>query len=224
MLGWSARLNGKTLTTIKENVDQPDYTTDVVLQFHYSLDNLFGSTRVINETDPWGGIGTNVVDASTDVMQFMTNVTNSTAKIAQGLTNYIQRYGDVQVSGQAYTTTTVVEVHWAWLSLPLAVAVLCVLALVITIFQTRAKRIPIWTTSPYPMILDYDHRNASETSSLNTSRNDGSNDTRSGGGSDQERATPAAAATTALDHDQIAEETFLRLIKRNGQWTFERTL
>ena len=52
------------------------------------------------------------MNAAPDVMQFGKDVRNSSAKIAQGLTSFIQQNDDHHIQGSAYTMTPYAKVRW----------------------------------------------------------------------------------------------------------------
>lgn len=95
---------------------------------------------------------------SSNAMQYMINLGNSSAKIAQIFTNYLNQYGDVSIPGQSYTTVPFVTVKWAWLSFPFILVGISVITLVVTIFQARRHLLPTWKTSPYPLLFGYQYQ------------------------------------------------------------------
>lgn len=95
---------------------------------------------------------------SANAMQFMADLGNSSAKIAQVFTNYLNQNGDINIPGEAYTVVPFVVVHWAWLSFPFTLVLICAITLVITIFQSRRRHLPTWKTSPYPFLFGYQYQ------------------------------------------------------------------
>ena len=180
----------------------------ILFDFLTVLNTLQGTTTRWHSTgDPFfnsGQPGTGTNNPSSDVIQFMSNVRNNTAKIAQSLTNLIQQNGDVPVRGQVYQSTPFVEVRWAWLAFPISLLVIVVAALITTMFQTRQRRIPLWKSSPYPLLFNYHDQDRCNVA-------DGA-------------AGEAVAfrAVTTSRHEEMAKERLLRLRSAAGSWTFEK--
>ena len=90
-----------------------------------------------------------------DVLQFMSDPTRYAANIAQSLTNLVQQNGNKTVRGDTYSTEPYVEVRWAWLSFPVTLVLLGLVALLVTVWQTRQHQIPLWRSSPLPLLFNY---------------------------------------------------------------------
>ena len=58
-----------------------------------------------------------------------------------------------RVFGQAGINETIVFVRWAWIMLPFGCCLLGLVFLAITIFQTHARRLPLWKSGKLPLIL-----------------------------------------------------------------------
>ncbi|KAK5053137.1 hypothetical protein LTR84_002111 [Exophiala bonariae] len=104
-----------------------------------------------------GGVRSSfLTDPPSNTQRFITGpMQNSSARIAQAFTNYFQQNGDTLISGKVYTVVTFVDVHWAWLIFPLAIVLICFANLIITIYQSRLLKLPIWRTSPYPLLFSW---------------------------------------------------------------------
>ena len=181
---------------------------NVLVDFLMALNNLEGtSIRWTSTGDPSinnGFPGTGTINPRQDVVQFMSNVQNNTAKIALGLSNFVQENGDSQVVGQAYASVPFVEVRWAWLAYPLALVTIGTVALIATMYQTKRQRLALWKSSPFPLLFNYHDHDACAGSD----------------GGTNETSIPQAAKTSK--HEEMAEETQILLRTIAGSWTFEK--
>ena len=85
----------------------------------------------------------------------MSNPSGYAANIAQTLTNLVQENGNIRVRGHAYSKEPYVEVRWAWLSFPVTLVVIGLLALIATVWETHQHRMPLWRSSPLPLLFNY---------------------------------------------------------------------
>ena len=204
-LYWRAHVNGSLYQGGFQ--DQSGAVGNMILVDVYApLTNLEGSVIRWRNTGYAPGYNTGLYNAAPDVMQFISNVENNTAKIAQGLSNFIQQHGDSHAVGQAYLATPFVEVRWAWLTFPLALIVIVLVALISTMYQTHHRRMPIWKSSPFPLLYNYRTCDVCRTNKDATAQ------------------AMLAPATTTSRHEELAKETHLRLRPEGGSWSFEEKL
>ena len=203
-LQWYATMNN---TSFHAGIaDSDDY--NILVDFYAALTGLEGYvTRWVSTGDmnlDNGVPGTGTINAAPDVMQFMSDISNNTAKISRALTNYIQQNGDGFVNGQAYISTPFVEVRWAWLVYPLVLVLAGTIALMATIWQTRKKKLALWKASPFPLLFNYHDTSACAAD-----------------GDGQGNAYMPQAVKSSR-HGEMAEETKLRLRVKGEVWVFQK--
>ena len=201
---WNASLNGSRFAAVWSSGDN-----NVLPDFSTALSNLQGTvTRYFSSGYPldprYFSSSNGTFNAGPDLMRLTSNIQNSTAKIAQGLTNFIQLNGDVAVRGRTFESVPFVEVRWAWLTFPLALVAIALAALLATMYQTRRCHLPLWRSSPFPLMFNYHDRDACVASDVGAGEVD----------------FPQAVTTSR--HEEMAREIQLRLRSRAGLWTFEK--
>jgi hypothetical protein len=80
------------------------------------------------------------------------NLSQTLENVAASLNYHLQKYATDQVSGKVLIHETYVCVRWAWLVLPLFLIVLGMLALLLTIWQTRQREAILWKSSSLPLL------------------------------------------------------------------------
>jgi hypothetical protein len=228
---WTAQLGSREFVTWNASlIDLLDkYLRNMA---NASVTTLSASYALYKHDDPSGGYDSalSIAHPSADTMQYLTDMSNSSARIAQAFTNFIRQSGSSHALGKAYTSRPFVEVQWAWLAFPLVLVLICLIALGITMFQTRQHDLPAWKTSPFPLVFGLQHQElavkapASTPSPPTTQREAVTTE-----GSPLQ-SIPLAAATTAAaavkkdrnrTFGEMAKETAVQLTKRDGQWIFK---
>jgi hypothetical protein len=235
---WTATLGENTFHVLDPLRTDVDAT---VLLIDNSINSLVGHSLRTQDHNPTYQSSI-LTDPAPNTKRFIAgDIRNSSARIAQAFTNYLQQNGDGQVSGKVYTAVAFVDVHWPWLIYPLAIVIVCFTMLIVTIFQTRRYKFPIWRTSPYPLLFAYQIGDASQVAMTNiapaavsaAARQD--DDTGDGDAEEpssaQRRATaskPFLTRSAAVDSDSIsalqdvAKKTVVQLIRSDGRWVFEK--
>ena len=210
-LQWSASVNDVNFTggISSDLYDGCRGGYSAQIDYYNALTTLEGSVnRTLSKyiTEYWSSVAVknNTNNAEPDVMQFMSNIRNNTAKLAQGLTNLIQQNGGINVKGQAYILATYVEVRWWWLAYPMALIVVGIAALLATMYQTHLHRLPKWKSSPLPLLYNYHDTNACPQANA----------------ANQEPLTAHMMRNT--QQEQEAKDTQLRLRTNAGVWSFSR--
>ena len=180
-----------------------------------------------------------------NTMQFMSDMRNSSARIAQAFTNYLHQNGNKDIPGQAYATVPFVDVRWPWLAFPLAIVLICFTALLTTIYETRRHGLPTWKTSSYPLLFGYQYQDqnipmtqrrqgqnvSTDVDAARTQVEDGRTASRD---PDEDEANeehdqmhetamarPIVKGDLVSNYHTLAKETSVRLTRRDGHWMFD---
>jgi hypothetical protein len=225
---WTATLGEHKFRVIDED---PIDVQPIVQLLDQNVNSLAGrSLRVIDYNPQFQS--SIVTDPAADTKRFMSDVQNSSAKIAQAFTNYFHQNGDREIQGTAYTTVAFVDVRWAWLTFPLVIVVLCFANLIMTILQTRRHRLPVWRTSTYPLL--FAHKGESPFTAVlpGAGVHHGGVSSRDGEfeeGEEEPRPTQSkpllrsgAGNDSISAFNQMAKRTMVQLVRSDGHWIFEK--
>lgn len=159
-----------------------------------------------------------VQNPSADSVRFMSDIERACANIAQGLTNFIQQYGDSVIPGQTYVSTSVVEVRWIWLTFPISLIAVVLVTFLATVIQTHDCKLPTWKTSPFPLFFNYRDPNARSESPGNYDHEPEDQGLHRPGG----ETTFETKAVKTSAHEEMASKTKLRLRPIDGNWIIEK--
>jgi hypothetical protein len=226
---WSAKLNSTEFVTWNASlIDLLD--TYLRNMANATIATLSADYALYKHDDPTGGYNSalSIAHPSADTMQYLTDMSNSSARIAQAFTNFIRQSGSTHALGKAYTSRPFVEVQWAWLTFPLVLVFTCIVILGITMFQTRRHDLPIWKASPFPLVFGLQYQKPAVKTLASTPSPPTSQSTTTTTEGLAALSIMLAEPTVKKDRDKtfegMAKETVVQLAKRDGQWIFESSI
>ncbi|KAH8896123.1 hypothetical protein GQ53DRAFT_838403 [Thozetella sp. PMI_491] len=106
-------------------------------------------------------------DSKNAMFGFGKNVTATAANITASMTKKIPMAGNATIfQGIVWERQSIIQIQFAWLALPSALVVICAILLIATITMTRQFGVPVWKSSPLPLlyhgIRDWDYNEARE--------------------------------------------------------------
>lgn len=238
---WSASIGDHTfyMEHDKEALLRPS----IVSLLSESIDSLLGSSERVW----WRYMNDEATDVlaspNNDFRRFTTgDIANSSARLAQAFTNHIQQNGDTQIPATVYNLATFVDVRWPWLIYPLVIVAVCFVNLIITIYQTRRCKLPIWRTSPYPLLFAWQFKDVepptttesqpvvrAETAQDKTPKESVGQEAEEDPSRPTETSKPLLRQSTAVSDDSIsaldilARGSVVQLVNSDGRWVFEKS-
>lgn len=211
----------------------------IVYLIDQNINGLGGQSLRSEYHSPNGASSSLIGPPLLNTKRFLTGgIHNSSSRVAQAYTNYLQQNGDNEVSAKVYTAVPFVDVHWLWLIYPIAIVIVCLVNLIITIYQTRKYGFPKWSTSLYPLLFAYgvnDVRNATTTASTAATEERDASLRGKTVKEPEDESRPVEPSKPLLTRPKtvsnndlisalevVAKESVVQLIKSDGQMVFEK--
>lgn len=81
------------------------------------------------------------------------NVISTMANLGSAMTTQISQFdSNLSAKGIIWQQRSVIKIQFAWLALPLALVIFSAILLVLTSLMTRWLRVPLWKSSPLPLL------------------------------------------------------------------------
>ncbi|KAJ5701683.1 hypothetical protein N7488_009231 [Penicillium malachiteum] len=90
------------------------------------------------------------------LLYYGTNLTESIAKMATAMTDYMRSTStstNSSVRCEAYTTQTMIHVRWGWITLPIASVAMAFFLFVATAVLAKKHKAILWKTSVFPLLF-----------------------------------------------------------------------
>ena len=126
-------------------------TSNTNLDFRTNLYSLLHGTGTGNNQDGLQSFSSDLVEGM--FLKGARNIPSTIGDLATSMTNNMRLRAGQLVQGQSITSVPYIHVRWPWLVLPIVVLVAAVMFLLLTIWESHRRAMPLWKSSALAVLL-----------------------------------------------------------------------